>query len=281
MRPRDAAATLQGHLHSRTSRLITGALVAVSRGCLPLVALAGMLTDADVFTPPVLVPTLLLLAALPAAAAWLIERAARAYVLVDDRHLVLGRRDLRLEVPRVSIASVTPWSLPLPGPGVTFTLRSRAQLTGGLEIRDPLALSEALGGTRARTHPVAVWAQARAALPPWRWYHVVWKFVLFALAPTAVLFNAHQHIAYGGSLGQYYLEGPGAYVRTFALYWLSVSLDLVLWAAVWRALAEGVALVLALVAPSRAASVRRAIEIACRLLYYAGAPALVAARFLA
>ena len=83
------------------------------------------------------------------------------------------------------------------------------------------------------------------------------------------------------SLGQYYLEGPGAYVRTFALYWLSVSLDLVLWAAVWRALAEGVALVLALVAPSRAASVRRAIEIACRLLYYAGAPALVAARFLA
>jgi hypothetical protein len=280
VRPRDAAATLQGHLHSRTSRLITGALVAVSRGCLPLVALAGMLTDADVFTPPVLVPTLLLLAALPAAA-WLIEHAARAYVLVDDRHLVLGRRDLRLEVPRVSIAGVTPWSLPLPGPGVTFTLRSRAQLAGGLEIRDPLALSEALGGTRARTHPVAVWAQARAALPPWRWYHVVWKFVLFALAPTAVLFNAHQHIAYGGSLGQYYLEGPGAYVRTFALYWLSVSLDLVLWAAVWRALAEGAALVLALVAPSHAASGRRAIEIACRLLYYAGAPALVAARFLA
>src|SRR5262249_29418458 len=166
VRPRDAAATLQGHLHSRTSRLITGALVAVSRGCLPLVALAGMLTDADVFTPPVLVPTLLLLAALPAAAAWLIERAARAYVLVDARLLVLGRRDLRLEVPRVSIASVTPWSLPLPVPGVTFTLRSRAQLTGGLEIRDPLALSEALGGTRAPTHPVAVWAQAPPALPP-------------------------------------------------------------------------------------------------------------------
>src|SRR5262245_39342905 len=138
-----------------------------------------------------------------------------------------------------------------------------------------------LGGTPARTHPVAVWAQARAALPPWRWYHVVWKFVVFALAPTAVLFNAHQHIAYGGSLGQYYLEGPGAYVRTFALYWLSVSLDLVLWAAVWRALAEGVALVMALVAPSHAARVRRAIEFACRLLYYAGAPALVAARFLA
>src|SRR5262249_14337837 len=195
-----------------------------------------MLTDADVFTPPVLVPTLLLLAALPAAAAWLIERAARAYVLVDDRHLVLRRRDLRLEVPRVSIAGVTPRSLPRPGPGAALPLRSRGRLTGGLEIRDPLALSEALGGTPTRTHPVAVWAQARAALPQWRWYHVVWKFVVFALAPTAVLFNAHQHIAYGGSLGQYYLEGPGAYVRTFALYWLSVSLDLVLWAAVWRGL---------------------------------------------
>jgi apolipoprotein N-acyltransferase len=253
----------------------------VSRASLPLVALAGTLTDADVFTPPVLVPTLLALAALPAAAAWLIERAARGFVLVDDRHLVLGRKDLRLEVPRASIAGMAPWWLPLPGPGVTFTLRSGAPLAERLEIRDPLALCEALGETPASAHPVAVWAQARAALPPWHWYHLAWKFVLFALAPTAVLFNAHQHIAYGGALGQYYLEGPGAFARTFALYWLAVSLDLVLWAAVWRTLAEGVALVMALVAPSHAARVRRAVEVACRVLYYAGAPGLVAARFLA
>jgi hypothetical protein len=281
VRPRDAAATLRGHLHSRASRLIAGALVAVSRASLPLVALAGTLTDADVFTPPVLVPTLLALAALPAAAAWLIERAARAFVLVDERHLVLGRKDLRLEVPRASIAAVAPWWLPLPGPGVTFTLRSRAPLAERLEIGDPLALCEALGETPTSAHPVAVWARARAALSPWRWYHLAWKFVLFALAPTAVLFNAHQHIAYGGALGQYYLEGPGAFARTFASYWLAVSLDLVLWAAVWRALAEGVALVMALVAPSHAARVRRAVEVACRVLYYAGAPGLVAARFLA
>jgi hypothetical protein len=39
--------------------------------------------------------------------------------------------------------------------------------------------------------------------------------------------------------------------------------------------------VMALVAPSHAARVGRAVEVACRVLYYAGAPGLVAARFLA
>jgi hypothetical protein len=281
VRPRDAAATLHGHLHSRTSRLIAGALIALSRGTLPLVAIAGMLVDADVFTPPVLVPTLLVLSALPAAAAWLVERAVRAEVLVDDQQLVLARTDLRLEVPRASIAAVTPWWLPLPGPGLTFILRSGAPLAERLEMRDPLALSEALGDPRANAHPIAVWARARAAVPAWRWFDVAWKFVLFALAPTAVLFNAHQHIAYGGTFGQYYLEGPGAFWHTFAVYWLSVSLDLVLFAACWRTLGEGAALAAALVAPSHAARARRAVEVACRLLYYAGAPALLAARFLA
>src|SRR5206468_3785068 len=82
-----------------------------------------------------------------------------------------------------------------------------------------------------------------------------------ALLPTAVLFNAHQHITYGGVLGEYYLLGLGSYVRTFAVHWLTLTIYLVLYASVWRGLAEGTALLGACVAPARAAWVRRAAEI--------------------
>ena len=87
------------------------------------------------------------------------------------------------------------------------------------------------------------------------------------------------HIAYGGLLGQYYQLGLGAYLRTFAIYWLTVALYLVLYASAWRAAAEGVCLVAAAVAPSRAARVRRVTEIGCAIGYYAGALVLLGLRF--
>ena len=114
----------------------------------------------------------------------------------------------------------------------------------------------------------------------WRWYHLVGKFVAFALLPASVLFYTHQHIAYGGTFGQYYLEGLGPYVATLVTYWVTVAIYLVLYAGVWRGLGEGVALVAARVAPSRAARVRRAVEVTCRVLYYGGAPLLLVARYL-
>src|SRR5439155_794374 len=90
--------------------------------------------------------------------------------------------------------------------------------------------------------PVLVYAHARARGAPRRWHHLLGRFPGFALLPTAVLFNAHQHIAYGGLLGEYYLLGLGSYVRTFAVHWLTLTIYLVLYASVWRGLAEGVAL---------------------------------------
>jgi hypothetical protein len=277
-----AAATidLRAQLHSRFSRVVAGALVAVSRASLVAVALAGALGASDLFLVPVLAPTLLAFSVLPAAAAWLVERAAAARVAVHDDALVLRRPDVQVEVARTEIARVVPWMLPLPGPGVSFALRSGRRLPHGLEAADPVPLLAALGESAAARHPVVVWAHARAASPPWRWHHLLWKFVGFALAPAAVLFNAHQHIAFGGTLGQYYLEGLGPYLRTFCLYWLTVSGFLILWASAWRALGEGFALAAAVVAPSHAARVRRAVEVACRLVFYAGVPALVAVRFL-
>jgi len=95
-----------------------------------------------------------------------------------------------------------------------------------------------------------------------------------------VLFNAHQHIAYGGLLGEYYLLGLGSYLRTFAVHWLTLTIYLVLYASVWRGLAEGMALLAACVAPARAAAVRRAAEIVCQVAYYGGVPVLLLLRFL-
>jgi len=54
----------------------------------------------------------------------------------------------------------------------------------------------------------------------------------------------------------------------------------VLYASVWRGLAEGTALLGACVAPARAAGVRRAAEIVCQVAYYGGVPVLLLLRFL-
>ena len=64
------------------------------------------------------------------------------------------------------------------------------------------------------------------------------------------------------------------------MYWGTLILYLVLYAALWRGVAEAVAWGAAWVAPSRAARVRRAVEIGHRIAYYGGVPALVIIRFL-
>ena len=82
------------------------------------------------------------------------------------------------------------------------------------------------------------------------------RYVLFALFPAAVLFNAHQHIAYGAFLGQYYLMGPGAWLTTAAIYWATLCAYLLLYASAWRGMVEAVTLV----TPSHAGAVRRVAE---------------------
>ena len=51
-----------------------------------------------------------------------------------------------------------------------------------------------------------------------------------------MLFNAHQHIAYGALLGQYYLVGPGARLTTAAIYWATPCAHLLLYASAGGAL---------------------------------------------
>jgi len=268
-------------------RVIAGVLVAVSRASLPVIGVGVAFVANEPVTLPLLVQALVVFALLPGLAARLIERAFRADVELRGTELVVSGRDLRIEIPCAAIADVTPWTVPLPGPGFSLWMRSGRRLGYGLQAADPTPLLSSLGDVtaiaavrRATRHPVLVYAHARRSVASRRWYHRLAKFVAFALVPTAVWFNAHQHITYGGLLGQYYLEGLLPYLKTFGISWGLVSIYLLLYASVWRGLAEGVALVTAWVAPASADGVRRGVEIACQVVYYGGVPVIVLVPFL-
>ena len=175
----------------------------------------------------------------------------------------------------------------MPGPGFSLRMRSGRRFRYSFQLADPTAvlstLADAGGVESARSalhHPTLLYALAKHRAGAWRWYHRLAKFGLFALIPTAVWFNAHQHIAYGGLLGQYYLEGLGPYLKTFTISWGLASIYLVLYASAWRALAEGVCLLAAWLSPARSMSVRSAAEITCKLVFYVGVPVIVALPFL-
>jgi hypothetical protein len=125
-----------------------------------------------------------------------------------------------------------------------------------------------------------VWAAARARHRGREWWRLVAKFPVFALLPAGVFFYTHQWIAYGGTLGQYYQEGLGPYLATFATYWVTLTIYLVLYAGLWRGLAEAGCLAGAWLMPGGAKTMRRTAERVCRVAYFAGVPVLVALRYL-
>jgi hypothetical protein len=269
------------------ARALAGALVLVSRASLPGVgALAFSQLRPELLEPPVLIPVLGAFALLPAGLARALAAWFAASVETAGSDLVIRRRTQQIEVPLVRVADIEPWRVPLPGVGFGLRLASGKRLFVGIESRDPSPVLHALaaagvGAARAaEAHPALRFARARAADRGGRWRRPLWKFGIFSLAPTAVMFNAHQHISYGGSLGQYYLEGLGAYLSTFAFYQVTLVLYLILYASLWRALCEATAWLAALAAPSLASRVRRAVESVALAAYYAGVPALVAMRFL-
>lgn len=281
----DAPCGLRAYAWPPLWRLVAGALVVVGQGS-PLAIAAWLVGTEGPVTVARLGSLVVAFALLPQAAAALVRRALAARLAVRDGRLVVERPGWRLDLPVAAIAGLRPWRLPLPGPGLGLRLRSGRDLAWGLETRDPLALVAALTaggadvGVAAREHPVVVWAHAKARTRDRRWWHRLGKFVLFPLVPTAVWFNAHQHIAYGGLLGQYYLEGLRPYLTTLVVSWGLAACYLLLYAAAARAAVEAILLVTAAVAPSLAARGRRAAEITIGLLYYGGIPALVVLPFL-
>lgn len=278
-----AAATFRATAYPPWWRVIGATLFAASRLSLPAMLFAILLSHVPV-TALTVIRWFGWFFVLPALGAAAIARALAARMSVGEE-LTIRRAGVRLDVPRAAIGRVTPWRVPLPGPGFGIVLASGRRLGHGIAAPDPRPVLVALAehgvptAVAAAMHPVIVYASAKAAHGRWRWPHLLARFPLFALGATALLFNVHQHIAYGGLLGQYYMEGLGPYLLTFAVYWATVTIYQVLYASLWRGLGEPVCLLAAAVAPSHAARVRRAAELTIRVLYYAGVPALLALRF--
>lgn len=262
--------------YRRPWRALAALLFGLSRVSLPWILWRVLTADDPPITPPLLGEMLLVVWALPGAAAWLIGRAFAARADVDAAALVITRGAQRAVIVRDRLAGARPWWLPLPAPGFALRLAAGGRLPLALAARDPTPLLAALDPA-ARRHPVMVWAAARRPAPG-PWYYLR-RYVLFALLPAAVLFNAHQHIAYGGVLGQYYLLGPGAWLRTAAIYWATTGAYLLLYASAWRGAGETVALLTAWLVPAGAAAARALVERTCQVAFYAGVPALLALRF--
>jgi hypothetical protein len=256
------------------ARALAAACVATSRSSVPLLALAFAW---DTTIPErVIVAVLVALGVLPAAAAWLLARAYAAEGALDPEALRIRGRDVSIEIPRASIARVAAWRIPLPGAGVALRLASGARAPVGLE--PPLAALVAAFGV---AHPNLAFAAARRAAPLAGLRHPLVRFGLFGLVPTAALFHAHQMIAWGAPLGQYYAEGLGPWLASLGVTWLSTLVGIALYASVVRAAVEVPAFAATWIAPRRATFFRGAAEWIAAIAYYGGVPAFLAIRFLA
>lgn len=223
----------------------------------------------------------------PAVAAWAIERAVAARVRVEDGLLVLERRRQRIELPAASIAALRPWWIALPRSGVDLRLAAGPLWTRNLAVTRPQALLRRLAASGA---PIrwegrgaaarAAWAEARADARRRRLDHPLAKFALFPLLLALVAFRLHQIIAFGGTFGEYYSYGLGAYLAGLLIWWASWAIGLMLFAAVLRVAIEALVAGAAASRPAHAAGVRDALEWLARAAFYLGVPAWLAWRLL-
>jgi apolipoprotein N-acyltransferase len=138
----------------------------------------------------------------------------------------------------------------------------------------------AAAATRARALALAD-ASARTAAPHWRIDHPLFKFALFPLLLALPAFRLHQHIAYGGTFGEYYSFGLSAYLLGLLIWWASWSIGMTLYAALLRCLVEAGAATALLLRPRHATALRRTLQGIARALYFIGAPAWLLWRLLA
>ena len=184
-------------------RLVAAVLVAVGGLTLPTYALSLVVLSG--VPPTVMIRSFALGTALPLVVGWGLLRAFAGHVAVRGGRVELRRGDVAIDVPCDAVAAVRPWRIPLPRPGFSLRLRTGDRLPLGLAVassRDVLTLLVAGGlhtGDVSR-HPSAVYAATR---PARRWWALLLKFPVFGALPASVLFYTHQHIAYGGTFGQW------------------------------------------------------------------------------
>jgi apolipoprotein N-acyltransferase len=194
-------------------RWLVAGLQVLSAVNLPFSLVAALLMRDPPVTPGILMRSLLVFSALPALAAWATLRFLRVTMEATEEGLRLERPGMRIELPAHALRAALPWRVPLPGPGLSLRIAGGETFPHGLQSRDLdplldlLARLDEAATEEARRHPTLVFARARARRRPVTATRLALKFTGFAILPTAVLFNLHQHIAYGGTLGQYYLYG--------------------------------------------------------------------------
>jgi len=240
------------------------------------------LADGSDRAPPIAVVVIVGVFAAPPRLLLAVLRAAFAATVTFGADTVqVAQHRVRFEVPRASIASAQRWLLPLPGPGISLILASGRRFGRALETDAPASRFGPAPAEPTRAAAAsAAFAEARA-----QWHRrslaaFALKYVAFPLLPTGIMFRAHQHITYGGSFGQWQMYGPAAYLRSFAEYLIGTAAHLIVIAAVLRAGLELLTLAGTWIAPRRATLFRRAAELGCRWLYYAGIPALIGLSFL-
>jgi apolipoprotein N-acyltransferase len=265
----------------RPARAAAAALRGLSRASFPFLLIALVRAIDPPLTPFVLAQGLFALALVPELCARLVLRAFAAEVQVEDGALRIAGAFRRIDAPSDALGEARAWRLPLPSAGLVLRLRSGRRLAG-LATDTPAALLGELAkaGVAALPHATLAWAGARAA---WRrrwWGHPLVAIGLASLLPGAVGFYAHQHIAFGGLFGEYYLMGLGAWLATAARYWGAGLVYLVLWFGCFRLAVEIFTWLAARAASAPAPKVRSAAERSAALLYYASIPLLLALRFL-
>jgi apolipoprotein N-acyltransferase len=266
-------------LLSPTWRLVTATLMLVAGLTLPTYVLSLVLLPP--VPPIVMIRSFVVGSALPLAVVAGILRLFRGSVALDAGTLRVRRADLAIDVPGSAVGAVQPWWIALPRPGVSLRVQGGRRLPCGFAFTQPLPLLDLLDAAGvatadARRHPSIVYAATRRVR---HWWGPLVKFGLLGVLPASILFYTHQHIAYGGTFGQYYLEGPRAYWTTFVQYWATTAILLVSYASFWRAGAELVVWLAAAVAPARAGLARRLAEAICAIAYYGGVPVLLWLRY--
>lgn len=220
----------------------------------------------------------------PTVAAWAIQRVFAARARIDAGMLVLQQGHQRIEVPVDRVVTAQAWRVPWPGTGMDLMLASGTRFAHGIAVADIHALLRALthAGSPVRlagalSTRMADYATARS-LAIWpRLDHPLVKFVLFPLLAALPAFRLHQHIAFGGTFGEYYTYGLAAWLTGLLIWWAAWSLGLMLFAAVLRIVVETVHLA-AVPWPAHASAVRRTLTMLSRLAFYAALPVLLVVR---
>jgi len=218
-------------------------------------------------------------AALPAAEAANGEGAVTSSAAL----LTLVTRAARIEVPLASIASIEPWKVALPRPGISLRLGSGRQFESGLALADPRSLVEPLAAAAGlpvalANHPALLDAAARRKL---RFLsHPALILGAIPAIVTFILFRLHQLIMYGGLFGELYLHGWRRWLGTLAGVFLFAECHLLVFAAALRVLIESLALLSRTLLPDRIGVIRSVLEIAAAVGYCGGVALFLALRLL-